>query len=112
MKNKDNELLANAFRKLSEAISEIADALESTDEKKKDTPEPASIPVKDETDTPDVNISFEEIRTVLAGKAGKGYRSEVKEILIKHKASCLSDLESRPEEFAEIFKEAEAIGND
>ena len=43
---------------------------------------------------------------------GVGYRAEVKGILTKYKASCLSDLESQPENFPAILKEAEAIGNE
>ena len=124
MKKKDNTALADAFRKLSEAAAEIADALDSS-AKKADTdeapaketaaepatkPEPA--PAKKEAAAPESNISFENIRTILAAKAGDGYRTEVKGILTKYKASCLSDLESQPENFPAILKEAEAIGNE
>lgn len=124
MKKKDSTALAEAFRKLSAAASEIADALDSTDKKSEPaeapktetvaetTAKPASKPVKAEAETAAEKISFEDIRTVLAAKAGEGFRSEVKEILSKHNASCLSDLESHPEDFAAILKEAEAIGNE
>ncbi len=118
MKKKNNVALADAFRKLSEAAAEIAEALSTTDKKSESAETtatevattPASKPVK--TEAPASDISFEDVRTALAGKAGKGYRAEVKEILSKHSASCLSDLESHPEDFAEILKEAEAIGNE
>lgn len=124
MKKKDNAALADAFRKLSSAAAEIADVLDST-AKKSETSEasteetaaetaakPADKPVKAEIDASTADISFEDIRTVLAGKAGKGYRDEVKKLLRRHSASCLSDLESHPADFAEILKEAEAIGNE
>lgn len=124
MKKRDNASLADAFRKLSAAAAEIAEALESTS-KKEDTAEapvkepakqkaanPVTEPAKPETAAPASNISFEDVRTILAAKAGEGFRSEVKEILSKHNASCLSDLESHPEDFAAILKEAEAIGNE
>lgn len=119
MKKKDNAALADAFRKLSSAAAEIAEALDST-VKKSETAEntaepaarPASKPVKGEAAAPANEIKFTDIRTILAAKAGEGYRAEVKEILSKHNASCLSDLESHPEDFAEILKEAEAIGNE
>lgn len=121
MKKKDNAALADAFRKLSEAAAEIAEALSTTDKKSESAEttaaEVATIPVSkpakaEAPSTPASDISFEDVRTALAGKAGKGYRAEVKEILSKHSASCLSDLESHPEDFAEILKEAEAIGNE
>lgn len=122
MKKKDTTALAEAFRKLSSAAVEIANALDSTD-KKSDTVEapaketatettakPATKPVKEEMAAPASNVSFEDVRTILAAKAGDGFRAEVKGILTKYKASCLSDLESQPENFPAILKEAEAIG--
>lgn len=124
MKKKDNAALADAFRKLSSAAAEIAEALDNTVKKSEtaetpaaeNTAEPAarptSKPVKGEAAAPAHEIKFTDIRTILAAKAGEGYRAEVKEILSKHNASCLSDLESHPEDFAEILKEAEAIGNE
>ncbi len=124
MKKKDTASLADAFRKLSTAAAEIAEALESPP-KKEDAAEapvkdpakqkdatPAAAPAKAETAAPASIIKFEDVRTVLAAKAGEGFRAEVKEILSKHNASCLSELESRPEDFSAILKEAEAIGNE
>lgn len=124
MKKKDNASLADAFRKLSAAAAEIAEALEATS-KKEDTAEApvkesaklkaaetAIEPAKAETTATTSDIKFEDVRTILAAKAGDGYRAEVKEILSRHKASCLSDLEAHPEDFAAILKEAEAIGNE
>ncbi len=122
MKKKDNAALADAFRKLSKVAAEIAEVINAGDEKNESTEtataDPEVIdkspikPAKTETPAkPTTDISFEDVRTVLASKAGDGFRSEVKEILSRHRASCLSDLESRPEEFEEILKEAEALGN-
>lgn len=124
MKKKDIAALADAFRKLSSAAAEIAEALDSTAKKSEPaeapagesttepTANPASKPAKEEAVVPADEIKFTDIRTILAAKAGEGYRAEVKEILSKHNASCLSDLESHPEDFAEILKEAEVIGNE
>lgn len=124
MKKKDNAALADAFRKLSSAAAEIAETLDSTAKKSEPAETPASEtaaeasaetttePAKTMADISKSNISFEDIRTILASKAGEGYRAEVKEILSKHNASCLSDLAPHPEDFAEILKEAAAIGNE
>lgn len=124
MKEKNNAALADAFRKLSSAAAEIAEALDSTAKKSGPAEKPGSETAaeskadaiaesaKANVGAPESNISFEDIRTVLASKAGEGYRAEVKEILSRHNASCLSDLEPHPEDFAAILKEAEAIGNE
>ena len=54
-------------------------------------------------------VSFTDVRTILADKAGKGFVNEVKELIKKHNASKLSDI---PEsEYADVVKEAEGIGN-
>lgn len=124
MKKNENTALADAFRKLSSAAAEIAEALDSAAKKSRPAETPTSEtaaefsaeittePAKADPDISADNISFEKVRTALAAKAGEGYRAEVKDILRRHKASCLSDLEPHPEDFAEILKEAEAIGNE
>ena len=122
MKKKDNAALAEAFRKLSNAAAEIAEVINAGDEKNESTATMTADPENAEKSSnksakheepakPASDISFEDVRTALATKAGNGFRSEVKEILSRHRASCLSDLESHPEEFEEILKEAEALGN-
>lgn len=119
MKKKDAAALIAAFKDLSKSAAAVAAALEGTEKKEAQTETPAA-PSTDQkttesaqpvTDEPESTIKFEDIRAVLAGKAGKGFREEVKALLSKHNASCLSELESHPEEFAELMKEAEAIGN-
>lgn len=124
MKKKDNAALADAFRKLSSVAAEIAETLDSTAKKSEPAETPASEtaaessaetttePAKADPSISAGNITFEEVRTALAAKAGAGYRAEVKDILRRHNASCLSDLAPHPEDFAEILKEAEAIGNE
>lgn len=54
-------------------------------------------------------VTFTDVRTILADIAGKGFADEVKALIKKHNASKLSDI---PEtEYADVVKEAEAIGN-
>ena len=119
MKKKEAAALIAAFKDLSNAAAAVAAALEGTDKKESQAETPAA-PSADQKATetskpaaeePEVAIKFEDIRAVLADKAGKGFREEVKALLAKHNASCLSELESHPEEFSELMKEAEAIGN-
>lgn len=81
--------LADGLRKISTELTRIADILTEQ--------EPAE------------EINFENVRGILAGEAAKGYKAEVKAILKKYNAACLSELESHPELFPEIMKDAEEI---
>ena len=82
------------IRKCSELLLEVAEALTSVNE----SPEP-----------PIEKITMEEVRAVLAQKAAAGLSSEVKALLDKHGAKKLSDIS--PEDYNQLIKEAEAIGN-
>ena len=52
-------------------------------------------------------ITLEDVRAVLADKARKGHRAEVKELLTKHGATKLSDID--PSEYEALMKEAGGI---
>ena len=54
-------------------------------------------------------ISLEKVRGVLASKSQEGYGAEVKALITKFGASRLSEI--KQEDYAEVLKEAEAIGN-
>lgn len=80
--------IVTKLRDAAQLISQVADALDKPTEKP---------------------ITFIEVRTILAEKAGKGFADEVKALIKKHNATKLSDI---PEtEYADVVKEAEAIGN-
>lgn len=82
------EDMVTKLRKAAQLINEVAEELGKSEEKP---------------------VTFTDVRTILADKAGKGFADEVKALIKKHNASKLSDI---PEsEYAEIVKEAEAIGN-
>lgn len=51
-------------------------------------------------------IEFDTIRSILAEKAANGCRQRVKDLLKEYSLSCLSDIESHPELFAEILMKA------
>ncbi len=62
-----------------------------------------------ETETPNVNApSLEEVRLVLARFSQGGLTAEVREIIKKHGAERLSDVD--PAEYAAVLKEAEELG--
>ena len=91
-----NELSAAVaeIRKCSELLLEIAEALTSMGESSEQQSE---------------KITMEEVRAVLAQKAASGLSDEVKALLDKHGAKKLSDIS--PEDYNQLIKEAEAIGN-
>ena len=87
-------------------ISEsLADLFSSTDETKPDdlpkaeTPEPAA----------EKPISLEAVRAVLAEKSRAGYTAKVRELLEKHGAGKLSEID--PSEYPALLAEAEVMGN-
>lgn len=56
---------------------------------------------------PEPQIPLEKIRGVLAEKSRAGFTAEVRDIIKKHGADRLSDID--PKEFSEILKEAEVL---
>ena len=55
------------------------------------------------------NLTLEEVRAVLAEKSRSGFTKEVKEIITKHGAERLSDID--PSEYKAVLAETEEIGN-
>ncbi len=82
------------IRKCSELLLEVAESLTS---------------VKESSEPQSKKVTLEEVRAVLAQKAAAGLSSEVKALLDKHGAMKLSDI--RPDDYGQLIKEAEAIGN-
>ena len=70
--------------------------------------EPAVTPAAETEKTPAKGRTYEEARAVLAEKARKGFRAEVKAILTRHGVNQLSEI-GDPEIYATVIKEAEAI---
>ena len=85
---------ADELRSLAEQLISIADCLDQ------EKPEPkAGKPAKE--------ISYTDIRKVLADKSRAGHTAEIKEILTQHGAGKLSEID--PKEYAAILKEAEVL---
>lgn len=84
--------IMSKLRDAARLINEVADELDAQQE---------------ETDKP--QISFTDVRAVLAQKAAAGFKAEVKALLGKFNAEKLSDI--RPEDYKQLMNEAEGIGN-
>lgn len=97
---KDVSVLATELKKCGEVLVSIAEALSApADEAAHET----------QSDKPSKQYSLEDVRAVLAQKATAGFKAEVKALLGKFNAEKLSDI--RPEDYEELMKEAEGIGN-
>lgn len=111
MKKTEKAILIEGLRKLSEDAAMIADALEGKTTEASAQPEE---PVKAETpvpeDPPMKEVTYEEMRAVLAEKSRAGYKAEVKALLTAHGVDHLSKI-TDPAERTAVIKEAEVIGN-
>lgn len=85
---------ADELRSLAEQLISIADRLDQ------EKPEPKA-------EKPAKEISYTDIRKILADKSRAGHTAEIKEILTKHGAGKLSEID--PKEYAAILKEAEVL---
>ena len=85
---------ADELRSLAEQLISIADRLDQ------EKPEPKAEEHAKE-------ISYTDIRKVLADKSRAGHTAEIKEILTKHGVGKLSEID--PKEYAAILKEAEVL---
>ncbi len=54
-------------------------------------------------------LTLERVRGVLADKSRAGFTAEVRELLVKHGATKLSEID--PKEYAALLAEAEVLGN-
>ena len=85
---------ADELRSLAEQLISIADRLEGDDKQQK-------------KESAAKEISYTDIRKVLADKSRAGHTVEIKEILTQHGAGKLSEID--PKEYAAILKEAEVL---
>lgn len=113
MKKTEKTILIEGLRKLSADAAQIADALEgkAAAEPERVVEEPEQIAETEEPKpAPEQNVTYEDMRAVLADKSRSGYRAEVKALLASHGVDHLSEI-TDPAEMAQIVKEAEVIGN-
>lgn len=93
------------MRYLADSLQAVADAM--VENETSETPEPAA-PVK-KTEPKKKEITLEEVRAKLAEKSQAGLTAEVREIIQKYGGSKLSEV--APENYADILKDVEGLGN-
>lgn len=88
---------------LAESVEAIAKVIEQ--------PEPAAEEPKSEKKPKKSKseITLEQVRAALAQKSNSGFTAEVRELLAKHGADRLSNID--PSEYAALLADAEALGN-
>lgn len=100
--------LIEDVRAVADDLQAIADAMASD---KPDTGAEETIPedVSTPKPEPEKTIRMEDVRAVLAAKSRDGYGAQVRELIVKHGGSKLSDIDSS--EYGAILKEAEVFGH-
>ena len=130
MSKTENAILADSLRKIATALTAIADVLDAPAKgnakkgKKVEVPDDAAptedvaTPVPDTEEIPKEaateaspaavpTYTKEEVRKILAAKAGEDLGPAVKAIIKKHGADNLTGLD--PKEYAAVVKEVEAL---
>lgn len=97
--------LVNALNSVAQAIDKLS---VRTSDKVVERFTPIDELPKETTDKPK-ELTLSDVRTVLAEKSRAGFKAEVKELLNKHGAEKLSDID--PGEYETLMKEAEALGS-
>lgn len=100
------DLTVKELRNAAASIAAAADGLVALFSGTADTPTEVAPPPKSKEPKP---IALEDVRAVLAEKSRAGHTAEVRELLLKHGANKLSEID--PAECPALLKEAEVLGN-
>ena len=98
------DLCVSELRSVAQSMNTVADSLTSllSGSQPRTSVQPESTP----TSKP---LTLEEVRAVLAEKSRNGYTAKIRELLEKHGAAKLSEID--PKNYAALLAEAEVLGN-
>ena len=98
------DLCVSELRSVAQSLNTVADSLTSlfSGSQPRTSVQPESKP----TSKP---LTLEEVRAVLAEKSRNGYTAKIRELLEKHGAAKLSEID--PQKYAALLAEAEVLGN-
>ena len=98
------DLCVSELRSVAQSLNTVADSLTSlfSGSQPRTSVQPESKP----TSKP---LTLEDVRTVLAEKSRNGHTAKVRELLEKHGAAKLSEID--PQKYAALLAEAEVLGN-
>ena len=98
------DLCVGELRSAAQSLNTVADSLTSlfSGSQPKSSVQPESKP----TSKP---LTLEDVRAVLAEKSRNGHTAKIRELLEKHGAAKLSEID--PQKYAALLAEAEVLGN-
>ena len=98
------DLCVSELRSVAQSLNTVADSLTSlfSGSQPRTSVQPESKP----TSKP---LTLEDVRAVLAEKSRNGHTAKVRELLEKHGAAKLSEID--PQKYAALLTEAEVLGN-
>ena len=98
------DLCVSELRSAAQSLNAVADSLTSlfSGSQPRTSVQPESKP----TSKP---LTLEDVRAVLAEKSRNGHTAKVRELLEKHGAAKLSEID--PQKYAALLAEAEVLGN-
>ncbi|NCC06125.1 MAG: DNA ligase [Proteobacteria bacterium] len=94
------DLCVSELRSVAQSLNTVADSLTSlfSGSQPETSVQPTSKP-----------LTLEEVRAVLAEKSRNGHTAKIRELLEKHGAAKLSEID--PQKYAALLAEAEVLGN-
>ena len=98
------DLCVSELRSVAQSLNTVADSLTSLFSGSQ--PESSVQPESKPTSKP---LTLEDVRAVLAEKSRNGHTAKVRELLEKHGAAKLSEID--PQKYAALLAEAEVLGN-
>lgn len=102
-------LVVNELKRCGEALISISESLYDLFSSQDELQE--SEMIETETSAPEQkSMTLEQVRAVLAEKSRAGYTAKVRELLEKHGAEKLSDID--PSQYPSLILEAEVLGNE
>ena len=98
------DLCVSELRSVAQSLNTVADSLTSlfSGSQPRTSVQPESKP----TSKP---LTLEEVRAVLAEKSRNGHTAKIRELLEKHGAAKLSEID--PQKYSALLAEAEVLGN-
>jgi hypothetical protein len=98
------DLCVSELRSVAQSLNTVADSLTAlfSGSQPRTSVQPESKP----TSKP---LTLEEVRAVLAEKSRNGHTAKIRELLEKHGAAKLSEID--PKKYAALLAEAEVLGN-
>ena len=117
MTKKEKATIAEGLRRIIGDLAVIAGLFEESEAATRSRGSPAEAESQKETPPPEPEkaappeseITYEDVRAVLAEKSRTGYRAEVKALITRHGVRQLSEI-TDPAEYARMLAEAREIG--